>query len=126
VPGQFRRQLLIATFTLALVVVAVLAAGPSATSKEVPAAGGVYVEGVVGHPTYLNPLLSPFNDADDDVVSLVFSGLTRLDPRGTVVPDLASGWTISPDGLVYTFQLRPTTWQDGEPLTADDVVFTVS
>jgi len=126
VPGKFRRQLLIASLTLALVVVAVLATGPSATSKEVPAAGGVYVEGVVGHPTYLNPLLSPFNDADDDVVSLVFSGLTRLDPRGTVVPDLASSWTISPDGLVYTFQLRPTTWQDGEPLTADDVVFTVS
>lgn len=122
---QLRRQLLIAGLSLAAVVVVVLAIGSPATSAEVPAPGGVYVEGVVGHPAYLNPLLSPFNDADQDVVSLVFSGLTRLAPDGSVVPDLARDWSVSPDGRVYTFHLRDATWQDGQPVTADDVVFTV-
>ena len=42
-----------------------------------------------------------------------------------IVPDLAESWTISPDGLTYTFKLRPgVTWQDGQPFTAKDVVTT--
>jgi peptide/nickel transport system substrate-binding protein len=59
------------------------------------------------------------------VVSLVFSGLTRLATDGSVVPDLATNWSISPDGKVYTFHLRRASWQDGQPITADDVVFTI-
>ncbi|HLZ09306.1 MAG TPA: peptide ABC transporter substrate-binding protein, partial [Chloroflexota bacterium] len=121
-----RRQVLIAGLTILAVAVVVALTGPPKTSQDVPAAGGSYVEGVVGHPTYLNPLLSTLNDADEDVVSLVFSGLTRLAPDGTVVPDLAQSWTITPDGTGYTFRLRDATWQDGQPITADDVLFTIN
>ncbi len=121
-----RRQLAIAALTIATVVLLVTFAGSPKTGQEVPAAGGVYVEGIVGHPTYLNPLLASFNDADDDIVSLVFSGLTRLSRDGAVVPDLAKAWSISPDGRQYTFALRDATWQDGQPITADDVVFTIN
>ncbi len=120
------RQLAIAALTVAAVALVVTLTGQRATGQEVPAAGGVYVEGVVGHPTYLNPLLSPTNDADGDVVALVFSGLTRLASDGSVIPDLAESWTVSPDGKVYTFRLRDAVWQDGQPVTADDVVFTIN
>ncbi len=125
-PGSARRQILIAGLTLALVVAVVLVTSRPTTSKDVPAAGGQYVEGVVGHPTYLNPLLATLDDVDSDVTALTFSGLTRLDSTGQPVPDLATSWTISPDGLTYTFQLRDATWQDGQPLTAADVVFTIN
>lgn len=96
------------------------------TTLVVPAEGGTYVEGVAGGPTYLNPLLSGYNQVDGDLVSLIFSGLTEINERGEVVPDLALRWDISEDGLTYTFYLRPDVrWHDGEPLTADDVVFTI-
>ena len=43
------------------------------------------------------------------------------------LPALAKSWTISPDGLVYTFALQTNaTWHDGEPFTADDVVFSTT
>ena len=83
------------------------------------------VEGIVGRATSINPLM-PQNAADLDMIALVFSGLTRSFPDGSLGADLAEGWTISPDGRVYTFTLRAgATWHDGHPVTADDVVFTV-
>jgi peptide/nickel transport system substrate-binding protein len=126
VPRIVHRQVFIASLTILAVVVVVALTGRPNASDDVPAAGGSYVEGVVGHPTYLNPLLSTLNDADEDVVSLVFSGLTRLSHDGTVVPDLAESWAVSPDGTGYTFQLRDASWQDGQPITADDVLFTIN
>ncbi|MDP2727912.1 MAG: ABC transporter substrate-binding protein, partial [Dehalococcoidia bacterium] len=75
---------------------------------------------------YINPLLVNFNEPDKDLAALIFSGLTRINEKGEPLPDLASSWTISPDGLVYTFRLRAgVTWQDGIPFSAQDVVFTV-
>lgn len=118
------RHLLIAALSFAIVAIILVGLDRPVRGAPAPASGGVYVEGVVGHPTYLNPLLSPFNSADQDVVALVFSGLTRLGSDGSVVPDLAT-WTISPDGKVYTFRLRNAVWQDGKPVTADDVVYTI-
>ena len=82
-------------------------------------------EGIVGPVVAINPLVAQ-TAADRDLVSLVFSGLTRAMPDGAVAPDLAESWTVDPDGLGYTFTIRPgLTWHDGRPLTADDVVFTV-
>ncbi len=90
-----------------------------------PEIGGDYVEGVAGKAQRINPLFAGYNDVDDSLVSLVFAGLTRLDNNGRPYPDLASNWTVSSDGLTYTFDLRPgLVWQDGKPLTASDVVFT--
>ncbi len=97
---------------------------PRAT-VTVPDAGGTYIEGVVGAPQAINPLLCQLHDEDRDLCSLVFSGLTRLDETGEVVPDLATTWSISEDGITYTFKLRPDArWDDGTPVTADDVLFT--
>ncbi|MCC6904251.1 MAG: peptide ABC transporter substrate-binding protein [Anaerolineae bacterium] len=87
--------------------------------------GQVYTEAIVGQPHYVNPLLAT-TQADRDLVSLVFSGLTRLDQYGEPVPDLAESWTVSRDGLTYTFTLRQdVTWHDGQPFTAADVDYTM-
>jgi peptide/nickel transport system substrate-binding protein len=98
----------------------------SFTTIIIPDRGGTFREGVVGSAQYINPLLCHYNDVDQDLCALVFSGLTRLDAQGRIVPDLAEELPqITPDGLIYTFHLRPDlTWQDGAPITADDVVFT--
>ena len=84
-----------------------------------------YVEAVVGAPSRANPLFAYVTDADRDLSSLVFSGLTRLDADGTPSPDLAETWEVSQDGLTVTFHLRPgVTWHTGAAFTSDDVLFT--
>jgi peptide/nickel transport system substrate-binding protein len=90
----------------------------------VPAEGGTYREGLVGSPQAINPLLCPPTSVDFDLCRLVFRGLTRLDSAtGEVVPDLAD---VSVDNqLSYTARIRGNAaWQDGTPVSADDVVFT--
>ncbi|MCD6285858.1 MAG: peptide ABC transporter substrate-binding protein, partial [Anaerolineae bacterium] len=95
------------------------------TTEFRPAPGGTYVESVGGYPQSLNPLLSYYSDADSDVVSLVFSGLTQLNMHGEIEPDLASGWSVDERGITYTFRLsRNVVWHDGFPFSAEDVVFT--
>ena len=92
----------------------------------IPERGGTLVEGVMGAPRFINPLLS-VSDADRDLSALVYSGLLKATPEGTFVPDLAENYSISPDALSYTFTIRPeAVFHDGTPVTADDVVFTVS
>ncbi len=54
-------------------------------------------------------------------LGLLYSGLVRLSPDLMVAPDLAESWTVSPDGLVYTFHLRPEArFASGKPITAQD------
>ncbi len=59
------------------------------------------------------------------IVIGLFEGLTRLDPKtARPIPGLAQSWDISPDGCTYTFHLRTNlVWSTGEPITADDVVY---
>lgn len=91
----------------------------------VPGFGGTYVEGALGAPSTLNPLLAR-TQAEQDLARLLFRGLTRVDGSGTAQPDLAASWSVSDDGLTYTFPLRDDAhWHDGEPVTAQDVRFTV-
>jgi len=96
------------------------------TTVVVPDVGGTYVEGLAGNSRYVNPILCQYNQVDRDLCSLIFNGLTRLNERGEVIPDLAERWGISDDCLAYTFHLRPgVLWHDGSPFSADDVLFTV-
>lgn len=89
-----------------------------------PVPGGRYTEGVSGTFTTANPLYA-VNDVDTSVSRLLFAGLLKYDDNNQLTGDLAESWSVDPAGKVYTVKLRPNlTWQDGEPLTADDVVFT--
>jgi peptide/nickel transport system substrate-binding protein len=99
----------------------------STQTATVETRGGTYVEGLIGYPQHINPLFCDLNEVDRDLCELVFEGLTRVDEHNRIAPLLAERWDVSADGLVYTFHLRSTVhWQDGEPLTADDVLYTVS
>lgn len=92
----------------------------------VPNNGGSFTEGMVGEPRLINPLLSQSNDADRDLVSLIYSGLMKYNEEGKLIPDLAKSYEVSSDGLNYTIYLRENAfWHDTEPVTAEDVVFTV-
>lgn len=122
-----RWQAIIAGSGIVLLTSLLLVLAISRTTVVVPDIGGTYVEGLAGAPQYINPVLSQYNQVDQDLASLIFNGLTRVDQSGAVQPDLATRWTISADGLVYTFYLRDNVyWHDGIPFTADDVLFTVS
>ena len=95
-------------------------------TKAVPDYGGSFSEGIVGEPHYVNPLLSQNNDVDRDLVSLVYSGLMKYNEEGKLVTDLARSYEISDDGLNYTIYLKENAkWQDGAPVTTDDVAFTI-
>ncbi len=93
-------------------------------SEVVPAEGGVYTEGLVGRLTSLNPLLAR-SSVDRDISHLVFAGLTRFNPStGQIEGDLAT-YKLSDNGKTYTFRLKENIfWHDGEPVTADDVIYT--
>ena len=125
--GRYLRwQAAIALLGIALLATLLRYTAYNFTSVTVPDRGGILVEGVAGNPQYLNPLLSQYNQVDVTLCALLFSGLTRLDEQGNVVPDLAETWSISPDGLVYDFRLREgLQWHDGAAVTANDVVYTV-
>lgn len=95
-------------------------------TELVPQSGGTYRESAVGEPRYLNPILTNANDLDDDITRLVYSSLFKLDNTMHLQNDLATSYEISEDQTTYTVHLRQDVhWHDGQPFTADDVVFTI-
>lgn len=86
-----------------------------AKTEVVPAYGGTFREGIVGQPVFINPVM-PATEIDRDISRLVFSNLS----------DLSESITYSEDGRIWNVRLKEgLTWHDHEPLTSDDVVFTV-
>jgi len=93
---------------------------------EVPISGGSLSEGIVGTPRFINPVLA-LSDADKDLTALVYSGLMRKENNGDLIPDLAEKYEISKDGLIYTITMKDNLFfHDKEPLTVDDVIFTIN
>ncbi len=125
---KLRWQILIVFLTLVLVAVLLLTQKQAEVTLTVPqpVSGGVYTEALIGSFGRLNPMLDLYNPADRDVDRLIFSGLLRFDSTGTPVPDLADSWGVSLDGTVYNVSIRPNAvWHDGQPVTSDDVIFTI-
>ncbi|MDG2268868.1 MAG: ABC transporter substrate-binding protein, partial [Alphaproteobacteria bacterium] len=80
--------------------------------------------GVTLEPPHLDPTAGAAAAIDETVYANVFEGLTRIDQNGAIQPQLAESWTVSDDGLVYTFNLkRDVTFHDGTSFEASDVVF---
>jgi peptide/nickel transport system substrate-binding protein len=85
------------------------------TTKSVPAAGGEYTEGMLGQPEYINPVIAS-SQTDLDLVKMVYSNLS----------DISDSITPSADLKTWDVRLKQgLTWQDGQQLTSDDVIFTV-
>ena len=107
-------------FTLSTL--ALLALGSAALAQQTDITIGMQLE-----PPGLDPTAGAAAAIDEVVYANVFEGLTRFAPDGSVVPGLAESWTISQDGLTYTFDLRDgVTFHDGTAMTAEDVVFTLN
>ncbi len=93
---------------------------------EIPTQGGSLTEGIFGSPRFINPLLA-ISNSDRDLTALIYSGLMRATPEGKMIPDLANGYEVSDDGRTYTFVIKEeATFQDGTPVSADDIIFTIT
>lgn len=53
----------------------------------------------------------------------LFEGLTIQDKQGRTIPGIAKSWDVNSDNTVYTFSLRDSLWSNGQPLTAEDFVY---
>lgn len=90
-----------------------------------PVEGGTYAEGVIGRLDSLNPIYAS-TQSERSAASLLFSSLLRYDAHNNLENDLASGYSLSDDGKVYTLTMRKDAkWHDGQPVSADDVEFTL-
>lgn len=89
-----------------------------------PVRGGSFTEGELGSFTNASPLYAT-GLVDSSVTKLLFASLLKIDQNGQLVGDLASKWTSDDRGVQYTVTLRNNLlWHDGQPLTAEDVLFT--
>ena len=94
---------------------------------DIPAIGGSYTEGLVGEPQFINPLYAIQSDVNQDLASLIYSGLMRWDPQEGFVPDLAQSLTVNEDGTVYTLKIREgAKFHNGDDVRARDVLFTIN
>lgn len=91
-----------------------------------PKDGGDLIVGGLSEPSVFNSLYST-SSTSGTIQDFMFNGLVEMDDDVEPQPDLAEDWEQSEDGLTWTFNLRDDVeWHDGEPFTADDVVFTYS
>ena len=72
-------------------------------------------------PLTLDPQLNSATDGSH-IINNTYEGLMR-EVDGEIVPAMAESYTVSEDGLVYTFTLRDAKWSDGQPVTAGDFEF---
>lgn len=104
----------------ALLLGLLLHGGAGTAAELAPPAQQVLHHGNGAEPNSLDPHRSEGVSANN-IARDLFEGLTGISPKGEVVPAAAEHWTISADGLGYTFTLRAgLRWSDGSALTAED------
>ena len=110
-----------------------LLAGMAGCNKPDDGSGGGFRFPIGSEPSALDPQMVR-DDAAVTVVCALFEGLTRLDESGKAIP-AAADWTVSEDGLIYTFTIKESywnvnsvkgkeqPWDQNLPVTADDFLF---
>lgn len=104
------------TLFLAAAAVALLAGGPVAAEKI-----------RIGSP-YATSTLDPMRSANAGSIETfgqLYSRLLRIDETGALAPGLAESWDVTEGGKVVTLKLRDAKFSNGDPITADDVVFSL-
>jgi peptide/nickel transport system substrate-binding protein len=87
--------------------------------------GGTLRVGMQTDPVGLDPHVSNAT-ATRNMLENTYDTLVMFDSTLAIVPGLAESWEASADGLQWTFNLREATWHDGQPVTAQDVVFSIN
>lgn len=106
------------TILAAFALTSALLAGPAFAKTDISI-------GMQQEPTSLDPTTDATAAIETMLTGNVYEQLTRVEENGEVAPSLAREWTISDDGLTYTFKLfEGVTFHDGSPLTAETVKFT--
>lgn len=82
-------------------------------TQTIPTYGGTYTEGVIGQPSFINPILAP----QSDLVTLLFANIN----------DLAESVTHDDQFKTWTVRIKENAqWHDGTPITSDDIIFTIA
>ena len=102
---------------------------PSETGSTAPTGDATYADTIVigdnGEPKNLDPDQS-WGAAEARFSCFIYEGLVREDENGDIVPLLATDWTISDDGMTYTFNLKPDVkFSDGTPVTGEDWIWSL-
>ena len=93
---------------------------------ESPTYDGEYIEGMVGQPRFINPVLCQTSDIDSDLSALIYSSLLKLDSKGELVNDITENYEVEEGGLSYVFYIKKgIKWHDEKELTVDDLIFTI-
>ena len=125
VPASDRLLIRVCFFVIIFSGVWLIYAANSNYADVTPTEGGSFTEGILGTPRYVNPALA-ITRADQDVVALVYSGLVKIAPDGTLQNDIAESIDVSEDGLTYNIKIKNNVdFHDGENLNANDVVYTI-
>jgi peptide/nickel transport system substrate-binding protein len=119
-----RRLALAGGSAVAMPPLAALVEACGSSGATIGRSGGVASIAISIEPKVLNPPIHTLA-IESTVLSAIFSGLIRIKADGTFEPDLAQAYSIEDGGMTYRFHLRPgLKWQDGTPLTAQDLLFT--
>ncbi len=95
-------------------------------TKVAPVSGGTFSEGTLGPVDSLNPIFAR-TSAEKSAAKLLFASLYSYDSTGNLKGDLAESTTVNKSETEYTVSLKDDLkWSDGQPLTAEDVLFTVN
>jgi peptide/nickel transport system substrate-binding protein len=90
-----------------------------------PRDGGTLRHSTIYNLRTLDPAIA-YDDVSTPMLHALFDTLVDYGPDLALVPRLAERWTVSPDGLVYSFAIRPgVTFSDGSPLTAADCAYSL-
>ncbi len=113
-------------FSIVILLTLMLSIGTAAAQDAAPQRGGSVRAACVAAITSLDPQLSQLGVCDSNAYMAIYNRLVAVDNTGAVVPQIATEWTISDDGLTYTFTLRDdVVFHDGTPLNADAVKFSL-
>ncbi len=94
-------------------------------AKTVYTSGGTYIEATIGRVNSLNPLFAS-TSSEKTLARLMFANLVANDRSGNPSPELLEYLNSNDTGKIWTAKLRDNLkWSDGEPITNDDVLFTV-
>lgn len=116
---------LILIFSILGIVIFTFLSSSSFASVIIKEKDDVFVEGSVGAISSFNPIFISQSNIDADIRALVFEKFINISSNGKPTEGIAQEWSVSTDGKTYDFTISDSHfWQDGEPLTVEDVLFT--